>query len=129
VDYTTLLNQLNEPSLKLRHLCQPTTTRDALSEIAATIAAGTELVLFDTDFGSLEIQALGYEPAELNRLITSSATVPTTLAALQRGAGGASRARIGLFTSGSTGLPKLVWQDIANLARVVRVSPRHADAT
>jgi acyl-coenzyme A synthetase/AMP-(fatty) acid ligase len=35
---------------------------------------------------------------------------------------------LGLFTSGSTGLPKLVWQGISNLARAVKVSPLRAEA-
>ena len=47
---------------------------------------------------------------------------------LRWGAAGESVARFGMLTSGSTGIPKCVWQSVRQLARAVQVSDRHANA-
>ncbi len=151
--YGELLDAVNRGAV--RPLCQPASTRDALLEIAMALAHGAELTLFDRDFSGQELAALGFsreavdgetvnrrqtdwpqegakdargegasEPAGLQE----GGTGKITLEALMRAAAGGSQARLGLFTSGSTGLPKLVWQTAANLSRTVRVSPRHAEA-
>lgn len=126
--YGDLLADLNRTPGSSRPLCQPASTQDALREITASLIFGTELTLFDSDFGERELQALGYNRSQLNQSQTVVAGKPIGWPALQGLAAGGSSARLGLFTSGSTGLPKLVWQTAANLARAVRVSPRHADA-
>ena len=126
--YGDLLADLNRSPGFVRPLCQPASTRDALREIAASLAFGTKLTLFDSDFGERELAALGFEKSQLNRPACAPAAKLVDLAALQAAAAGNSTARLGLFTSGSTGLPKLVMQSVGNLARSVKVSPRQAEA-
>lgn len=123
-----LLARINRQPASVRLLCQPTSTADGLMEVAAAIAHGFDLTLFDADSGPQEIAALGYSPAHLHQPAPVAAPSTVTTAKLAQQAAGGSRSRLGLFTSGSTGLPKLVWQTVANLARAVKVSPRHAEA-
>ena len=126
--YGDLLADLNRSPGFVQPLCQPASTQDALREIAACLVSDTELTLFDPDFGERELAALGFAKAQLNRPACAPAAKLVDLAALQAAAAGNSTARLGLFTSGSTGLPKLVMQSAANLARSVKVSPRQAEA-
>lgn len=128
VSYIELLAQLNVADAKFRPLCRPASTREALTQIAIAVAFDADLTLLDPDFGAREIEALGFSPAQLNQPVPVRRSAPITMETWRRKAGGESRARLGLFTSGSTGLPKLVWQGVANLARAVKVSPRHAEA-
>jgi acyl-CoA synthetase (AMP-forming)/AMP-acid ligase II len=113
---------------EVRHLCQPATTAEALREIAAALAFGSELTLLDPDAGEQDLAALGLKFSDVNCALRVTPDHAIDLDALRAAAGGASAARLGLFTSGSTGLPKLVRQSVANLARAVKVSPRHAGA-
>lgn len=125
--YVDLLAVLNQNPGKVRPLCQPRTTRDALQEIAAAVAFGTGLTLLDSDFGEHELTALGYGDAPVNGTVGAPwKGEAVTLQTLQGLAAGRSPAHLGLFTSGSTGLPQLVVQPVANLARAVKVSDRHA---
>jgi acyl-CoA synthetase (AMP-forming)/AMP-acid ligase II len=126
--YAELLADLNKNRVSVRPLCQPASPRDALRQIAASVAFGTELTLFDSGMKEHELEALGYRSDQINQFQTVSAGDTANLPMLKALAGGQSSARLGLFTSGSTGLPKLVWQTVANLARAVKVSPRHAGA-
>jgi len=125
VTYEELFGQLTENSTGIPSLFQPTSTRAALEGIAAALLSDIDVTLFDVDFGRPEIEALGYSPTQLNQPASDSAPQLPNPAILAQRASGQSRARLGLFTSGSTGLPKLVWQTVANLARAVKVSPRH----
>lgn len=109
-------------------LFQPASTRDALQGITAALAWDKDLLLFDTDFGAPEIGALGYSPTQLNQDSNCAGSGTVTVLELRHQAAGASKARLGLFTSGSTGLPKLVWQSVSNLARAVKVSSKHAQS-
>ncbi|MBI2814388.1 MAG: long-chain fatty acid--CoA ligase [Opitutae bacterium] len=127
-NYGDLLADLNRKPASLHPLCQPESTQDALREIAKAIAFGEEITLHDTDFGEREIEALGIKRSELNHTKPVNFPKAVNQSSLATAAAGNSSARIGLFTSGSTGLPKLVWQKISNLARAVKVSPRHAEA-
>jgi len=126
--YEQLLSRLNCAPLQIRSQCQPASMVDALMEITVAVAFGAKLNLFDADFGERELAALGYSKVGLNLPEPVVAAAPIDLPALQALAAGRSSARLGLFTSGSTGLPKLVWQTVANLARAVKVSPRQAEA-
>lgn len=127
--YADLLARLNAEDAEFFPLCRPASTREALTQIALAVAFDADLTLFDPDCEVGEIEALGYSPAQLNRPAPRRlGSAPVTLDDLRRRAAGGSRARLGLFTSGSTGLPKLVWQSVANLTRAVKVSPRHAEA-
>jgi acyl-CoA synthetase (AMP-forming)/AMP-acid ligase II len=128
VTYAELIGRINQRPAALRALCQPGTTRDALQEITAAVAFGAHLTLFDSDFSERELAALGYGKEQLNLPEPVLAAASIELLMLQALAAGGSAARLGLFTSGSTGLPKLVWQSAANLARAVKVSPRQAEA-
>jgi len=128
VCYDHLMARLDDEAAGISPLFQPLSARAALQEIAAAVVREQDMILFDTDFGATEIQALGYSPTQLNHPGPVQSQTGSGANALTRQAGGRSRARLGLFTSGSTGLPKLVWQGVANLARVVKVSPRHAES-
>ncbi len=128
VSYFDLLVRLNRRPLDACALQQAMDTAGVLEGIALAIVHETDLVLFDADFGDDEIAALGFKRSQINMPRALENPVAVDQALLQKRAGGASRARLGLFTSGSTGLPKLVFQGIGNLARAVRVSPRHAEA-
>lgn len=123
-----LLARINRRPATFRRLCQPATTMDTLTEVTAALVFGSEVVLFDTDFGEGELLALGYNKAQVNKPEAVAMDAAADWPAVQSSASQASGARFGLFTSGSTGLPKLVWQSAANLARAVKVSPRHAGA-
>lgn len=126
--YGQLLAGLNARPARVRRLSQPASTREALLEVTAAIAHEVGLTLFDRDFGVQEVTNLGYSPAELNQEAVLESAVQLDATRLAELAAGASRGRLGLFTSGSTGLPKLVWQSFPNLARAVKVSPRHGEA-
>ncbi|MBX3739282.1 MAG: AMP-binding protein [Candidatus Didemnitutus sp.] len=126
--YAELLARLNARTATLRPCFQPASTNEALVEVTLAVARDADLTLFDHDFGAREIEALGYSTVQLNQPTTMIAGGTLTIASLAQLAAGGSRARLGLFTSGSTGLPKLVWQSVANLARAVKVSTRHAEA-
>lgn len=39
----------------------------------------------------------------------------------------ANKCRIGVFTSGTSGRPKLIWHSLKSLTRAIQVSPKHAD--
>jgi acyl-coenzyme A synthetase/AMP-(fatty) acid ligase len=86
-------------------------------------------MLFDSDLHEQELEFCGYTKSELNQPTMPAMGGEISFSELQARAAGGSAARLGLFTSGATGLPKLVWQPAANLARAVKVSPRHAEAT
>ncbi|MDP3071637.1 MAG: fatty acid--CoA ligase family protein [Opitutaceae bacterium] len=126
--YATLLAQIRTRAAAHRPCCQPASAREALIACATTIACDAEQTLFDADFNLGEIEALGFLPSDLQRTVTLSRDASISLESLKEKAAGGSRARLGLFTSGSTGLPRRVWQPAANLARAVKVSPRHAEA-
>lgn len=96
-------------------------------EVARALVSGDSLLLLDADFRADEIGGLGIPSAAINQQ-GSERSQNFSANDLRRGAAGESTARIGLFTSGSSGLPKLVWHSVSSLARGVRVSPRHAEA-
>lgn len=127
VTYGDLLAVLNQNPMQVRPLCQPRSTRDALQEIAAAVVFGSGLTLLDSDFGEHELATLGYSDAQVNIAVEAPGKGEgVTTQTLQGLAAGRSPARLGLFTSGSTGVPQLVVQPVANLARAVKVSDRHA---
>lgn len=126
--YADLLAQLRAGAAVHRPCCQPRTAREGLVAVATTLAHDAEQTLFDPALTPAEIAALGFDAAEFDRTIGLAGPGVSTLEELQRKAAGGSRARLGLFTSGSTGLPKRVWQSAAHLARAVRIAPRHAEA-
>lgn len=124
--YGELLDRVNVGSV--RPLCRPGSTADALGELAIAIGHHAELTLLDPDTSDGDLATLGFAPETVNRRIPLGAGAAVTLEQLRQRAGGSSKARLGLFTSGSTGLPKLVRQPVGNLARAVKTSPRHAEA-
>lgn len=111
-----------------QRICRPESTVKALMAITRALVRGTDLLLLDTDFSDAEVDALGIAKQTINRISPERSDLKISWAQLPQAAAGQSSARLGLFTSGSTGLPKLVWQSAANLARAVRVSDRQAQA-
>ena len=107
---------------------QPRDTACALRAVAEAIAYEHDLILFDRDFSADEIRRLGYSDDCFAERVPLMHRRTFTEESVARLASGSSRARIGLFTSGSTGLPKLIWQPVENLARGVRTGGRHAES-
>lgn len=126
--YRDLLTELQSRSLSQEGLVQPASTREALLAVTHALVRGAELTLFDSDLGSPEIASLGFTSDQINQAVAKSALGEVTLDNVSSSAAGATRTRIGLFTSGSTGLPKLVRQSVSNLSRAVKVSPIHRQA-
>lgn len=128
VSYAELLQRLNTSPRTFCPRLQPSSTRQVLEALVDALVSDLELTLFDSDFSQAELEALGVSRQVLEQSIPNPRVGPRSREALRDAASGRSKARLGLFTSGSTGLPKLVWQPAANLARAVRVSPKHANS-
>lgn len=128
VSYAELFQRLNASPRTFRPRLQPSSTRQVLEALVDALVSDLELTLFDSDFSQAELEALGVSKQVLEQSIPNPRVGPGSREALRDAAAGRSQARLGLFTSGSTGLPKLVWQPAANLARAVRVSSKHANS-
>lgn len=127
LSYGELLGLLGARELTVRPLCRPSDTHGALLELTRALVAGSELTLFDPGFTAHEVEALGYSADLLAQSCFLPGREGLQLADLQELAGGASRLRLSLFTSGSTGLPKRVEHAMGSLSRAVRSGARHAD--
>lgn len=125
--YQQLVAELRVPELELRRIAQPTSIYECLNLLNLALVGGGELTLIDLLFRSEELAAMGIDETQLDARYRISGRPDLTLNELARLAGGSSRMRLGLYTSGSTGIPSRIEHMLETLARGVRVSARHAD--
>lgn len=126
--YGELRSLLRDPANPARPLFRPHDTREALLAIARAIASGSDLTLFDRDFGPNELGRMGYAESDLNQPAPGRAADAVNSWGTLIAGGGLKGSRLTLFTSGSTGLPKQVTHEVGALARGVRVSESHRAA-
>lgn len=106
---------------------RPASTTEALVGVLTALVRGAPLRLVDADFSAGEMQALGLDAARLAERAPLPGKPPSGLAEAQAAARHAQGFTLELYTSGSTGLPKLVRHRLDSLTRTLRTGPRHAD--
>lgn len=108
-------------------ILRPSGTAEALASLVVALVRQAPLRLIDADFSAEELAKLGVAEDELAARSPLSSSGPdsfeSALAAARSGQGFA----LSLYTSGSTGLPKLVTHRRETLARTLREGPRHAN--
>ena len=114
---------------------RPATAREAVLGVLCAVVRGCELTLVDSDFSEAEMLAAGATPEQLGRGVrvlgrrfASAAEMVASLRAdlTKDGYGTAGGLRLGLFTSGSSGMPRRVTHGLASLGRSLRLGERHA---
>ena len=110
-----------------RPVLRPASTSEALAGLVVAMVRQAPLRLVDGDFSSEELAKLGVTEAELAASAGLPGAAPASLAEAQERARSGSGFALSLYTSGSTGLPKLVTHRRETLARTLREGPRHAD--
>jgi acyl-coenzyme A synthetase/AMP-(fatty) acid ligase len=106
---------------------RPASTVEALVGVLTALVRGAPLRLVDADFSAGEIQALSLDAVRLAERAPLPSKAPSSLAEAQAAAHHAQGFTLELYTSGSTGLPKLVRHRLESLTRTLRTGPRHAD--
>jgi len=109
-----------------RPVLRPTSTAEALAGLVVAMVRQVPLRLVDGDFSSDELAKLGVTEAELAFSQALPGAAPACLAEAQASARAGEGFALSLYTSGSTGLPKLVTHRRETLARTLREGPRHA---
>lgn len=122
-----LVAELRGTELELRWFAQPTGTYQCLQLLNRALVGDCELTLIDPLLHLSEVEALGLDGARRDAIYRSPGRPNLTVSDLAHLAGGQSQMRLGLYTSGSTGIPSRVVHRLESLARGVRKGPRHAD--
>lgn len=91
------------------------------------LVRGAPLRLVDSDFSNSETHALGLQGGQLDKKAPLSGKAPASLEEAQALGRASSGFSLELYTSGSTGLPKLVRHRFDSLTRTLRVGDRHAE--
>jgi acyl-coenzyme A synthetase/AMP-(fatty) acid ligase len=81
----------------------------------------------DSDFSASELRSLGIEEKHLCHRVYLGAALPVNIADTYAIARESPGFCLELYTSGSTGLPKLVRHRLGSLTRTLRVGARHGD--
>lgn len=105
---------------------RPASTGEAMAGLILAIVRQVPLRLVDGDFTSAELEKLGVTEAELAERQPLCSAVPTSLAEAQSLARVSAGFALSLYTSGSTGLPKLVTHRRETLVRTLREGARYA---
>lgn len=106
---------------------RPISTADALVAVLTALVRGAPLRLVDQDFSNSEIHALGLQAGQLDKKAPLSGKAPASIEEAQALGCASSGFSLELYTSGSTGLPKLVRHRFDSLTRTLRVGDRHAE--
>ena len=127
VTYGDLMAGLSGGDLSYRPFVRPAGFRDAIIALAEAVVMNREVTLCETSLSATELQNQGITAMDLVHIerqpgLSDPRRVLLELPAVVRNL----RTRIGLFTSGSTGLPKKVVHGMGTLTRALRVSSRHA---
>lgn len=103
-------------------------TYDVILEIAAAIIYGREVILLDGDFSEVELHNLGISKDDLAMtwIISPRLSKINHLNFNNLIIANNEKARIGIFTSGTTGKPKCFYHTLKNLLRNIKISENHA---
>lgn len=135
ITYGELRERVGDDEPEWHPWLRPATAREAVLGVLRALVTGCELTLVDSDFSDDELLAAGATSDQLGRRVrvagrrfSSSAEMVASLRADLNadGFGKAGGLRLGLFTSGSSGLPRQVTHGLASLARSLRLGERHA---
>jgi acyl-coenzyme A synthetase/AMP-(fatty) acid ligase len=110
-----------------RPVLRTTSAAEALAALVVAMVRQAPLRLVDGDFSSVELAKLGVTESELDATAVLPGAAPGSLAEAQALSREGSGFALSLYTSGSTGLPKLVTHRRETLARTLREGPRHAN--
>lgn len=101
---------------------------EIFKQIITSLLIGRELVLLDFDFKDEEIVKLIGSSEVLMERVSFSASKELTMDNLvEKMSGHLADWRITLFTSGTTGLPKMVSHTYESITRQVRIGKKHVD--
>lgn len=122
--YAQLGERLKSPTF--RPQLRPENTAEALIALLTAYIRQTPLRLIDGDLSPQELSNLGIKESDLELRTSLSSRPPESFAQALRYAQSGSGFLLSLYTSGSTGLPKLVTHNRESLTRTLRSSDRHA---
>ena len=106
---------------------RPETTAEAVVGVLGAIARGATLRLVDADFSQQELRSLGLEESVISTRAPLGGAAPKSLAEAQASARESQGFCLELYTSGSTGLPKLVRHRLNSLTRTLRVGVNYSE--
>ncbi|MBW7896411.1 MAG: acyl--CoA ligase [Opitutaceae bacterium] len=124
--YAELVSELRSTELEVRRIARPASTSEGLRLLCHALVAEVEMTLVDPLFHPGELAQLGIDATQFATVRWVPGRSELVRSELMRLAGGGSRMRLGLFTSGSTGVPSRVEHSLGTLARNVRIGARHA---
>ncbi|HNR69601.1 MAG TPA: fatty acid--CoA ligase family protein [bacterium] len=125
VSYNQLLNDLNR--LSVYHPCRlPEDSYTIFLDLLSALIHERELVLLDKDLSGYEIEKLDI-PKSFFEAQKLDAVPLTTWSDILEKIKNAHRAKIVLFTSGTTGIPKKITHTIQSLTRSVKISIERQD--
>lgn len=111
-----------------RPLLRPASTAEALVGVLQALVRGAPLRLVDGDFSPGELTALDIDASRLDHRETLPGEGPADWTSAAATAASATGFSLELYTSGSTGLPKLVRHRLATLTRTLKTGERHRDS-
>ena len=131
VSYQDLLNDIRTLSHYNKY-CKSNDYYIVFRSIIFSLLLDKEIVLLDEDLSLEEIEnQIGQKEFDTNISLSEIELLNeiTTIDELfQRCTGNPTNWRITLFTSGTTGLPKMIKHDFSSISRSVKKSVKHADA-
>lgn len=125
--YDDLIQDLNNMQTGGRYLYEKSTYHILLN-LVHSMANGYQVTMLDSDFSIGELTNLGiFDPEELNqRFSTPKLNIGSHSELLERIHSQRNRWTIGLYTSGTTGKPKCIYQTFDGLVRNVKQGAKYA---